>query len=155
MSEPAVPIVVPWDFSNHAKAALRYARQQFANPDIHVLCVLEAPNPYEIGFQWGVDSEQEAAQKCAEDFAKEAGVQHASETEFECRFGDPADEIARYAKSVHAEFIVMSTHGRTGLQKLVLGSVAQKVITRASCPVILLPNHWYESNDKQIEKADG
>jgi nucleotide-binding universal stress UspA family protein len=50
--------------------------------------------------------------------------------------GMPADQIARVAKSRHADVIVMGTHGRTGLARVLLGSVATRVMTVAACPVL-------------------
>ena len=46
------------------------------------------------------------------------------------------DEIARIAKARGADLIVMGTHGRTGIRKLLLGSVAERVIGMAPCPVL-------------------
>ena len=46
------------------------------------------------------------------------------------------DQIARIARSRHADLIVMGTHGRSGLAKLFLGSVASRVVTAARCPVL-------------------
>ena len=50
--------------------------------------------------------------------------------------GDAAAEIVRAAKDSHADVIVMGTHGRTGVGRLVLGSVAEQVMRRAACPVV-------------------
>ncbi|MCI0463484.1 MAG: universal stress protein [Gemmataceae bacterium] len=50
--------------------------------------------------------------------------------------GDPAAEIVRAAQNTGAELIVMATHGRTGLQRLLMGSVAEQVMRKASCPVL-------------------
>ena len=52
--------------------------------------------------------------------------------------GAPADGILAYANDTHADLIVMSTHGRTGLARLVFGSVAESVLHRSSCPVLLV-----------------
>ncbi|PTL85667.1 universal stress protein [Vitiosangium sp. GDMCC 1.1324] len=52
--------------------------------------------------------------------------------------GEPAGAILRVAELGGFELIVMGTHGRRGLPRLLLGSVAQKVITRAKCPVLTL-----------------
>jgi nucleotide-binding universal stress UspA family protein len=52
------------------------------------------------------------------------------------RVGVPWDEIVRLAAEEHAEMIVMGTQGRTGLDRLLLGSVAERVIRRAPCPVL-------------------
>ncbi|HBY95093.1 MAG TPA: hypothetical protein DEP84_14225 [Chloroflexi bacterium] len=54
------------------------------------------------------------------------------------RFGDPADEIVSAAGEEGADLIAMTTHGRTGLRRLVLGSVAERVLHRVSVPVLLV-----------------
>jgi nucleotide-binding universal stress UspA family protein len=50
--------------------------------------------------------------------------------------GTPADRIVRAAKGVHADLVVMGTHGRGGFAKLLLGSVAERVVAMAPCPVM-------------------
>jgi nucleotide-binding universal stress UspA family protein len=50
--------------------------------------------------------------------------------------GEPAQEIERIARAQACELIVMGTHGRTGLNRLLLGSIAEQVIRRAPCPVL-------------------
>ena len=60
-------------------------------------------------------------------------------------FGDPAKEITRIAAEERVEMIVMSSHGRTGLARVVMGSVAEKVVRRANCPVVVF---------KQAEKGE-
>ena len=50
--------------------------------------------------------------------------------------GDPAKEIVRIAKDEHADMIVIATHGLTGWQHIVFGSVAEKVVRFAECPVL-------------------
>ena len=50
--------------------------------------------------------------------------------------GDPAAEIVRVADEEGVDLIVMSTHGRTGLTRMLMGSVAELVVRRASCPVM-------------------
>lgn len=52
------------------------------------------------------------------------------------RDGDPATEILSLAHDVGADLIVMGTHGRTGLGRLLMGSVAEQVLRKASCPVL-------------------
>jgi nucleotide-binding universal stress UspA family protein len=52
--------------------------------------------------------------------------------------GDPATEIVRYAASAGIDLIVMGTHGRTGLERLLLGSVAEKVMREARCSVLVV-----------------
>jgi nucleotide-binding universal stress UspA family protein len=52
--------------------------------------------------------------------------------------GDPAGEIVRYARDAGMDLIVMGTHGRTGLDRLLMGSVAEKVLRDASCSVLVV-----------------
>ena len=52
--------------------------------------------------------------------------------------GDPATEIVRYGRDVGADLIVMGTHGRTGLERLLMGSVAEKVMREAPCSVLVV-----------------
>jgi nucleotide-binding universal stress UspA family protein len=58
--------------------------------------------------------------------------------EFHLIQGEPAAEILNFAKEARCDMIVMGTHGRTGLGRLFLGSVAEKVLREASCPVLTL-----------------
>jgi nucleotide-binding universal stress UspA family protein len=50
--------------------------------------------------------------------------------------GEPATEILKVAQEVNADLIVMGTHGRTGIGRLLLGSVAEQVLRKALCPVL-------------------
>jgi universal stress protein A len=52
------------------------------------------------------------------------------------REGDPAQQIVRAARTTRAHLLVVGTHGRTGLTKFLVGSVAGRVVATASCPVV-------------------
>jgi universal stress protein A len=65
---------------------------------------------------------------------KDAGVRH----EHQLRVGAAADEIVRLAREVDADLIVIGTHGRTGLRRILMGSVAEAVMRRAGCPVLTI-----------------
>jgi nucleotide-binding universal stress UspA family protein len=52
--------------------------------------------------------------------------------------GNPATEILRTSEETHCDAIVMGSHGRTGLGRLVLGSVAEQVMRQAACPVLIV-----------------
>jgi nucleotide-binding universal stress UspA family protein len=56
------------------------------------------------------------------------------------RVGSPYAEIDAAAKDLRADLICVSTHGRTGLAHLLLGSVAEKVVRHAPCPVLIVPS---------------
>jgi nucleotide-binding universal stress UspA family protein len=64
--------------------------------------------------------------------AKRAGVRATTLL----REGDPADQIVRAGRSTRADLIVVGTHGRRGLPKFFLGSVAERVVAMAPCPVV-------------------
>ncbi len=53
--------------------------------------------------------------------------------------GDPADEIVRYARRHGVQLVVVGTHGRSGVSRAVLGSVAARVVRGAPCPVLTVP----------------
>ncbi len=55
------------------------------------------------------------------------------------RTGNPAEEIVDYARVNQMDLIAMSTHGRTGLQRALLGSVAESVVRHSPVPVLLVP----------------
>lgn len=59
--------------------------------------------------------------------------------------GEPIEEILRVAGDVHADMIVMGTHGRTGLRRLLMGSVAEQVVRKASCPVLTVKTPFHEA----------
>lgn len=69
------------------------------------------------------------------DFVRPAGAQ----MRFEARPGGAVQAILDEAKSLPADFIVLGTHGRGGLDRLVIGSVAEKVLRKAACPVLTVP----------------
>jgi nucleotide-binding universal stress UspA family protein len=66
------------------------------------------------------------------------------------REGDPSGEILRAAQFTNADLIVMGTHGRTGLSRVLMGSVAEQVVRKAPCPVLTVrtPFHHEESADE-------
>ena len=53
-------------------------------------------------------------------------------------WGNPTNEILRYAEKGDYDLIVMATHGRTGINRLLLGSVAEQVIRHSVCPVFVV-----------------
>jgi len=67
--------------------------------------------------------------------AQRAGLNAAAEV----RDGQPAAEIVRMGQELRADLIVMGTHGRAGFQRFLLGSVAETVLRRATCPVLTVP----------------
>ena len=136
-------ILVPLDFSEQSARALAYAKMlaEACGASLDLLHVV--PNPY-VSDASGLytslpqafldDFEREARTRLEETLtAVEQGtftVQYAVQT------GDPLVEIVEYARHAPVDLIVMGTHGRTGVSHLLLGSVAERVVRTASCPVV-------------------
>ena len=59
----------------------------------------------------------------------------------EVRFGVPYEEILKFARQENADAIVMGTHGRSGFKHLLMGSVAERVLRTAHCPVVVVHEH--------------
>ena len=146
-------VVVPWDFSEHSKLALNYAMKNVALERIRVICVLEMPNPYSAGLLWGEDAQEKARKLCREQFFSVVDQTKINGTQFKAEFGDPATEIVRATDNWNADLIVISSHGRSGISRLMLGSTAQKVSKLAHCPVLLLPNIWFERESSRDSEA--
>ena len=127
-------ILVPTDGSagtaHVALQAIDLATQYDA--PIHVLHVL--PDGGVLG--GGADEERrERSQRVVERLARMADV-HDVDAETAIREGDPATEILDYAEEVGADLIVAGTHGRTGVGRRVIGSVAERLVRHADCPVM-------------------
>lgn len=60
--------------------------------------------------------------------------------------GDPSAEILRVAAETHCDLIVLGSHGRTGISRLLMGSVAEQVVRKAACPVLVVKNPFPEAN---------
>ena len=63
------------------------------------------------------------------------------------RFGKPWEQIVRVASDICADLVVVGTHGRSGVSRLVLGSQAEEVVRKASCPVLVVRDVSYEKHD--------
>ncbi len=75
---------------------------------------------------------------------REAGY----EVDVEVRFGDRGEEIVKFVEHHPIDLIAMTTHWRTGLQKLIFGSVAQYVVARVNKPVLMVRPH----GEEQVEE---
>lgn len=132
-------VIVPWDFSDMSKAALHAAINMVDSPDrIEVVHVTPYPAPMEPGVVWGTMTEGTIADnlnKSFDAFAKQEGL---PDLKFTLQFGDPGSNIVDIAKQRDAGLIVISSHGRTGLKRLLMGSVAERVVRLGPCSVLVL-----------------
>jgi nucleotide-binding universal stress UspA family protein len=136
-------ILVATDFSDSATAALDYAVELAAKLDarVHVLNVVGV---HLLGAEYGiaftpdlVSTVYEANRKGLERIiADRAGKVPFGPALLET--GEPHAVIGETATKIHADLIVMGTHGRRGFRRLLIGSVAESVARTATCPVLLV-----------------
>ena len=130
-------ILFPSDFSTTSDAAIRFATSlaRDAGASLLIVHVEEPPAAYGGGeMYYGIPNPDNS-----ELIKMLEGVLPTDETvPYEHRLvtGDPATEIVRLAEDEKIDLIVLSTHGRTGLKRLLMGSVAEAVVRRAPCPVL-------------------
>ena len=138
-------ILVPIDFSEYTPDILKYATEiaQRFNATIHLIHVI--PNmdyftPYEsfmaaenmVAVQKGIESE---VQKDLEETAKGiSGIPVVRAV----RMGVSFVEIVDYVRTEGMELVIMATHGRGGLEHIIIGSVAEKVVRKSPCPVLTI-----------------
>ena len=144
-ARPFIPwqrILVPVDFSSHAREALVHAKALagFFGAGVDLLHVVEDqlhPAFYNTG-AFPVYAVQpvirDRARVALERFYVETSGPEGP-TQYAIQSGHAATEILRYAAAVESDLIVMSTHGLTGLEHFFVGSVAEKVVRAAPCPV--------------------
>ncbi len=135
-------IVLPIDFSELSMAAVPWAKRLAAatNDTVHCIYTVEPPQVYsalDMAPAVPLPTTEELTQSAKtqlEAFAKEqlAGL----DTETEVLIGKPSEQIVEYANKVGADLIVMTTHGYSGLEHVVLGSTTEAVLRKASCPVL-------------------
>lgn len=134
--------LVPLDFSKGSEIALDYAvalaRKNKAR--LTLLHVVPAATGYPAeAMQFDLSSlmERDARQDLAR-LMKKKKLNPAAVQIVMRRGTSPAEIIAREAKKIRATMIIMGSHGRTGLQRLVLGSVAERTLRLAQCPVLVV-----------------
>jgi nucleotide-binding universal stress UspA family protein len=144
-THPIKRIVVATDFSAAGDAAMErafaLARVLDATVDlVHVLDTALLATPAGLGAMPLIEPDVLMNQV---DEALTARVEKAREQGLVCQSdsldGYPAREIVRHAQKTNADLIVLGTHGRTGVAHVIMGSVAERVVQRASCPVLVIP----------------
>ncbi len=132
-------VIVPWDFSELSKSAMESALELVDSPDkIEVVHVTPYPAATEYGMMWGTLTEDNIIENLTNGFHKESEEAGFPKLKFTAIFGDPGSQIANIARERKAGLIVISSHGHTGISRLLLGSVAERVVRLAPCPVLVL-----------------
>lgn len=137
-------ILLPTDFSEYSEPARDFACSfvEKFGAELHLLHVLQdlvamAPEPG-MAFPPPGDYVKELQASAEQALSKRPGDALSGDYTVirEVRHGSPFLEIVRYAKEHDIDLIVMGTHGRSGLAHVLLGSVAEKVVRKAPCPVL-------------------
>ena len=136
-------ILVPYDGSEPAGYALEFAFETFPDADVTALHVIQIPEGY-----WGAFEGPEVrppvtekAREYAEELlepARELAADRGRDLETEILAGKPDDRIVEYAEDEGCDVIVVGSHGREGISRVLLGSVAENVVRRSPTPVVVV-----------------
>jgi len=134
-------ILVPVDFSENSKKILEAAGyfSGMCEAELHVVFVVQSFDDYSGFFvphmpvaKFEEEMVQAAEQKMEKFLEDQKGVQA------KVLVGDVAEEIIRHAEDSGMDLIIMGTHGYKGLEKVMFGSVAEKVVRSSPCPVMTI-----------------
>jgi nucleotide-binding universal stress UspA family protein len=136
---PKKCVVVPYDFSERSGQALEIARDLVSDlTHLHVIHVLPTITASDPGMIWDAVDNDARKRDVERAFRDGFSASPFHKAAFHVTFGDPGNEIAGYAETLKADLIVMPSHGRSGLTRLLIGSVAERVVRLAHCPVLVL-----------------
>jgi len=146
-------ILAPTDFSEYSKSALNYACEfaETFGAELHLLHVLQdiAVSIDEPGLAFASTGDFMAEYRAGAERSLEKILdsewEKGKQVVRELVPGVPFLEIIRYAAANDIDLIVIGTHGRTGLAHVLMGSAAEKVVRKASCPVLTVrhPEHEF------------
>ena len=136
-------ILVPIDLGDHATEVLDYAVALAARLDakLHLLNVVPLPllgseipiTVTETAVDEIIAQRRQDLDRLAASYAGKAAF-----ASVELKTGDPRTAIDTLAAELHADLIIMGTHGRRGVSRLLIGSVAEQIVRTAPCPVLLV-----------------
>lgn len=152
-------ILLPTDFSDCANYALSYAASLARTFGASIICVhVIEPMVPTVGYSGMTEPLPIADITDQLEYSAERELPKLAERE-ECAgleveevivHGEAASEIVRAAKERNVDLIVVSSHGRTGLGRILFGSTAEAVVRHASCPVLVVkPSQADEGSSKQ------
>lgn len=140
-------ILWPTDFSALSLQAARYARGFRAafGAELHIIHVVPPPLTPDVSVILPTEvpvaySDRELVEACQRTLAKvvEEQFKDVPEVTHEVCFGNPWSTICTYAGDHDIDLIIVATHGRTGLQHVLIGSTAERIVQHAPCPVLVV-----------------
>jgi nucleotide-binding universal stress UspA family protein len=136
---PIKTILCPTDFSERSDFAFKMASSLARDHGARLIVLHVVPPPQTVTYEgipvlppMPVDYKAQLEERLHQYLPANTRVR----TEVRLEEGFAATEIVRVAEETDADLIVMGTHGRTGLGRLLLGSIAEEVLRRATCPVL-------------------
>ncbi len=141
-------ILCPVDFSDASKKAIRYAKEFAGNmgASVYLLNVVE-PRPMAMDVSLNYVSFEADLEKAAQDDLevivqefKRVGLK----AEYGVVIGNPADSILENIDMFNVNLVIMGSHGKKGLSRLIMGSVAEVVVRKANCPVLIVKSEEKE-----------
>jgi nucleotide-binding universal stress UspA family protein len=145
MTDVIARILVPVDFSPHSERVVAYAIMLASRLGAELEFFNVVEDPFQTG-AWPTEIQVTAYAELMDGFKEQARGHLAPlrkraaaagvEAHTSVLVGRPAAAILDHATTGHFDLIVMGTHGRTGLSHVVIGSVAERVVRRAACPVL-------------------
>jgi len=130
-------IVFPTDFSPYGQEALRWATSlaRDTGATLIIVHVEEPPMAYGGGEMY-LGAEEGDREELRKALVKVLPTDAKIPFQHKLLVGDPATAVVEVAEQEGADFIVMGTHGRSGLSRLLMGSVAEAIVRKAKCPVL-------------------
>lgn len=146
-------ILCPVDFSDASRKAVRYAHE-FAvsmGAAMFLLNVVE-PRPMAVDLSLNYIPLEEDLEKAAEadlDTLKNELLREGLKVESSVEIGNPSDVILEKAAELDVNLVIMGSHGKKGLSRLIMGSVAETVVRKADCPVLIVKSAEKEFIEEQ------
>jgi nucleotide-binding universal stress UspA family protein len=136
---PKKRVVVPTDFSQESLDAVDTALEVAATPTgVHVIHVLPELVVLEPSVAWATIDDEDRLRGTEKRLQTTLENEKYRGLDVKVLVGDPGHVIADYAQDVEADLIVLPSHGRTGLKRMLIGSVAERVVRLAHCPVLVI-----------------
>lgn len=165
MSKHPSQIIVAYDFSDTAELALRQAitlASQDATREFHFLVALDPRKGLGLKKNETIDFEyteevQELATKRIQNSLDESGFGGEISMLVHVRIGEAGKEVLTLAEEVGANLILCGSHGRTGVKRMLLGSVSEEIVRSAKCPVLVAREREYvdTKRSKIIDVPEG
>ncbi len=134
-------ILVPVDFSDVSMAAVDTALDIADDPsNVHVVHILHEPQSGHPDAIWVTIDHDKRRDNVIKELKSQLSDSRYADVSLHVKFGIPGVRIAEVAEELGVELIVLPSHGRTGLNRLLIGSVAERVVRFAHCPVLVLRN---------------